>query len=60
MNLKEKITDLTLTPHHVGDMSHQIPRDILSFAVQTLNRTATIVFSYSPYREYVCVFKKQS
>jgi len=37
----------TLTPHHVGDMPH----NILSFADQTLNRTDTFVFSYSPYRE---------
>ena len=41
----------TLTPHHLGDMSHQIPHNILSFADQTLNRTDTFVFSYSPYQE---------
>ena len=39
-------------------MSHQIPHDILSFADQTLNRTATIVYSYSLYSEYVCAFEK--
>jgi uncharacterized FAD-dependent dehydrogenase len=42
---------LTLTPHHLGDMSHQLPHNILSFADQTLNRTDTFVFSYSPYWE---------
>ena len=42
---------LTLTPHHLGNMSHQIPHNSLSFADQTLNRTDTFVFSYSPYRE---------
>lgn len=51
VRLLEVLGVLTLTPHHLGDMSHQIPRNILSFANQTLNRTDTFVFSYSPYWE---------
>jgi hypothetical protein len=50
---------VTLTPHHLGNMSHRIPPNIQPFDDQTLNGTDAFIFSYPVYREYVSAVKKQ-